>query len=289
VNTRNALPPSPSDPAAGAEPGSRLEVGIYQLADDATFKKNRTDGTGWEWSWADWRRDWMDGTINKFAYRCLPLTIANQTGWWVYNPVGFTAVWNGRPDRGSIQFLFDAAPKEWARWVDNQFGYGIITWNTPFLFRTKPAGSRLLVIGPANHFKPNVAPLTAMIESDWISMSFTMNYKITAPGAAVRFEAGEPLFQVIPIATNVCGDLEDSKVTYMRLADDPEVYKSYTEWSEGRRTFHEKKARGEVKPDEWQKDYFKGKDASGQDAAPQHMTKVRPPKIDFRSGSGEKG
>ena len=49
--------------------------------------------SGWEWGWADWERDWMDSTPNRFAYRCLPLTIANQTGWWIKNPVGFTATW----------------------------------------------------------------------------------------------------------------------------------------------------------------------------------------------------
>ena len=40
----------------------RLEVEIYQIADDSMMKKNRTDGTGWEWCWADWQRDWMNAT-----------------------------------------------------------------------------------------------------------------------------------------------------------------------------------------------------------------------------------
>ena len=74
---------------------SRLEVMIYQIVDDAMLKQNRTDGTGWEWGWADWQRDWMNATPHRFAYRCLPLTIVNQTGWWIRNPVGFTATWRG--------------------------------------------------------------------------------------------------------------------------------------------------------------------------------------------------
>ena len=51
---------------------------------------------------------------------------------------------------GAIDSTFDAASRFWKNWINNQFGEGIITWNTPFLFRTKPAGSRLLVCGPAN-------------------------------------------------------------------------------------------------------------------------------------------
>ncbi len=275
-------------PAAGGGSGEAerrppLEVGIYQLADDSTFKDKRDDGTGWEWGWADWRREWMDATPNKFAYRCLPLTIANQTGWIVRNPVGFWALWRGSRAAGAVEFQFDAAGHLWKDWVTCQFGDGIITWNTPFLFRTKPAGSRLLIMGPANHFKRNAHPLTAIIESDWISMSFTMNWKIMTPNEPVRFEYGEPLFQAIPIAGNVGADLENAKVTYQQLADDPEVHKSYTDWSDSRRKFHEQKAAGAVKADGWQKDYFRGVDAQGREQTQTHQTKLTPPKmIDLR-------
>ena len=173
------------------------------------LKQNRTDGTGWDWCWADWQRDWMDATPHRYAYRCLPLTIVNQTGWWIKNPVGFTATWRGQRSPGGIDFQFDTSAEVWASWINSQFGEGIITWNTPFLFRTKPEGSRLLICGPANYFKTNAHPLTALIESDWISMSFTMNWKIMMPNQPVRFELGEPLFQAIPLASNVCADLED--------------------------------------------------------------------------------
>lgn len=259
--------------------GTTLEVSIYQIADDALFLQNRVDGTGFDWSWADWRRQWMDATPHRFAYRCLPLTIANQTGWWVTNPVGFTAVWDGQREPDAIEIRFDAEPELWSKWINNQFGEGIITWNTPFLFRTRPQGSRLLVCGPANVFKHGIQPLTAIIESDWMSMSFTMNWKFTAANVPIRFNAGEPLFQAIPIGTNLCGDLERASVRYMKLADDPEVAKAYIEWSEGRREFHEQKARGEMQADGWQRDYFVGRDASGREAAPAHMTRVQAPKV----------
>src|SRR3954454_9594062 len=239
----------------------RLEVMIYQIVDDSMLKKNRSDGSGWEWGWADWQRDWMDATPNRFAYRCLPLTIVNQTGWWIKNPVGFTATWRGGNAPGTIDFRFDVAGDVWKDWINSQFGEGIVTWNTPFLFRTRPQGSRLLVCGPANYFKTNAHPLTALIESDWISMSFTMNWKLAIPNFPVRFEIGEPLFQAIPLVSNVCADLEQATVTYQRLIDDPEILRAYHEWDKGRRQFHEQKAKGEVKPDEWQRDYFQGRDA----------------------------
>jgi len=262
---------------------SQLEIMIYQIVDDTMLKQNRTDGTGWEWGWADLQRDWMDATPNRFAYRCLPLSIVNQTGWWIKNPVGFTATWRGDSLPGTIDFRFDEAADTWSGWINNQFGGGIITWNTPFLFRTRPEGSRLLVCGPVNRFKTYAQPLTALIESDWMSMSFTMNWKLVLPNLPVRFDVGEPLFQAIPLVSNVCSDLEAASVTYQRLTEDPEVYRAYQAWNEGRRSFHVQKAKGEVKPDDWQKDYFHGRDALGQAPATVHMTKVKPPPVRFLS------
>jgi uncharacterized protein DUF6065 len=258
-----------------------LEIDIYQLAGDDMFRSNRPDGNGWHWSWAPWQRDWMEETQNKFAYRCLPLTIANQTGWWVYNPVGFTAVWRGEAAPGSVHFLFDSRQDLWSQWINNQFGHGIITWNTPFLVRTRPHGSRLLISGPVNHFKDRVQPLTAVVESDWMVMSFTMNYKITAPNVTIRFDTGEPLFQLIPLSSNLCTDLEQSKVRYMKLTDDPEVAEAYQKWSDGRQRFHQQKKAGDVRPDSWQKDYFQGRDPQGREAPQGHVTRITPPQIDF--------
>ena len=92
-----------------------------------------------------------------------------------------------RPREVSI-FSSTPRPSLWQSWINSQFGEGIITWNTPFLFRTKPEGSRLLICGPVNYFKQNAHPLTALIESDWVSMSFTMNWKIMTPNEPVRFD-----------------------------------------------------------------------------------------------------
>jgi|GEM_PF-117024 len=260
----------------------QLEVDIYQLVDDATLRANRTDGTGWDWGWADWQRDWMDATPNRYAYRCLPLTIANQIGWWVKNPVGFSANWGGQSEPGTIDFRFDRAEEVWRPLINSQFGEGIITWNTPFLFRTRPKGSRLLVCGPANYFKANAHPLMALIETDWMSMSFTMNWKIMTPNQIVRFEAGEPLFQAIPLAINVGASLESAVVSYQKLDEDPEMSRAYREWSDSRRQFHEQKMTGDVRPDDWQKDYFQGRDMTGRKVAPEHMTKVKAPQVERR-------
>ena len=221
----------------------------------------------------------MDSTPSKYAYRCLPLTIMNQTGWWIYNPVGFTAMWTGEADPGKIILRFDNNPEVWSVWVNDQFGQGIVTWNTPFLFRTRPAGSRLLICGPANQFKHGIQPLMALIESDWMTMSFTMNWKFTAPGVEVRFEVGEPLFQAIPLAGNVGRDLEAAEVKYEKLWKSPEVANAYHEWNIARKEFHNAKTSGAVRVNDWQKDYFRGNGLVDQNVRAGHMIKIVPPTV----------
>ncbi|HEX7447103.1 MAG TPA: DUF6065 family protein [Pirellulales bacterium] len=257
---------------------SPLEIEMYQLADDSTLQENRSDGTGWNWGWATWKRPWMETSPSRFAYRCLPLTIANQLGLWVRNPATFTAIWSGRSEPGSVEFRFPTAGDVWSKWINDQFGMGIITWNTPILFRTRPAGSRLLVMGPANVFKHNAHPLTALIETDWLTASFTMNYKIEAPGVPVQFGMSEPLFQAIPLARDVCADLEGAVVRVGKLSDNPEIAELYHQWSAARNDFHRRKVTGEVPPDAWQKEYFQGRDALGR-SAESHTTRIQPPQI----------
>jgi hypothetical protein len=43
-------------------------------------------------------RSWMDATSKKYANRCLPLRIANQSGWFILNSHEIRAIWNGRAD-----------------------------------------------------------------------------------------------------------------------------------------------------------------------------------------------
>ena len=206
------------------------------------LKQNRTDGTGWEWGWADWQRDWMNDTPHRYAYRCLPLTIANQTGWWIKNPVGFTAIWRGENAPGSIDFRFDAASEVWRSWINSQFGEGIITWNTPFLFRTKPGGLSPLDLRAGQLFqgqRPSADRAHRERLDQHVVHDELENHE---PDQPVRFDQGEPLFQAIPLVSNICADLEEATVSYQKLTDNPELHRAYHEWDQGRRRFHDQKA-----------------------------------------------
>ena len=41
------------------------------------------------------RREWMDAFQDRHPYRCLPLTMANCSGWEILCPIGLTIEWDG--------------------------------------------------------------------------------------------------------------------------------------------------------------------------------------------------
>lgn len=44
-------------------------------------------------------RDWMDAFPDRQPYRCLPLSMANSTGWEILCPMDIKIQWNGGPGK----------------------------------------------------------------------------------------------------------------------------------------------------------------------------------------------
>ena len=261
---------APVEPTALA----RLELLLLQLSGDDLFYGNRQDGTGFSLYPAPAKRQWMESTANRYAYRCLPLTIANQFGFWLTNPVGFTARWNGEDGRAALTLSFDKDPATWSDLISSLFGYGIVTWNMPFLFRTKPLGSQLLITGPANRFKRSAQALQAVIETDWMTSSFTMNWQLLQPHCDIRFEAGEPIMQMLPMLRDQVVDLETSDIHVRTHRDEPEMFAAYERWSKSRMEAHARQAQDGG--NSWQKDYFRGRNLGEEGVVGrEHHTKVR--------------
>ena len=126
------------------------------------------------------------------------LVIANQSGWFVENRLPFRAIWDGGPGPGHLKILFHESWGDGGPPVVSWFGNGILTFHLPFVIRTEP-GYNLWVMGPPNSFKDGIHALSAMIETDWMPYTFTMNWKFTRPQVPVRFEQGEPFCFLFPV------------------------------------------------------------------------------------------
>lgn len=196
-------------------------------------------------------RDWMDATPGSYAYRCLPLTAANSHGWEMLCPASFEVTWTGGEGLDALQITSDVpmaaessdaymafllgnkpgprvsgdgddtvAP---ANFVESHFGSGILTFNPMVILRTAP-GYNLWVSGPVNDFKDGIAAMSALVETDWLPFTFSMNWKMTRPGATISFRKGEPFCSFFPVPRGV---IEECEPQLRTLNDDPELEKAY--------------------------------------------------------------
>ena len=141
-------------------------------------------------------RAWMDETPERFAYRCLPLTIANGMGWELLLPFAISAEWNGGAELSDIAVSAPAG-EDVHQFAASHFGSGILTFQTHYLFRTEPAIA-LWVRGSPNRPKDGIAPLDGIVETDWLTFTFTMNWMFTRPGR-VDFAKDEPYRFITPV------------------------------------------------------------------------------------------
>ncbi len=214
--------------------------------------------SGWEISPATYQRQWMDETPGRGAYRCLPLSMANQAGWFIRSPFAFTAVWSGEVAQSAVSLTFDDdAAGEAAKAIMSHFGNGIITFRLPFLFRTPP-GVGLLVRGAPNWPLINFAALEGLVETDWNPASFTMNWKILEPDKPARFEKEWPACFVQAFDLDLPERLGAERKP---LRDSPGNEADHLVWKSSRAAFLETL---EQRRGGWQKDYFQGTDAQGR-------------------------
>jgi hypothetical protein len=170
-------------------------------------------------------RAWMDETPGRFAYRCIPLTVANQAGWFVLNPHQIRAVWDGRADSNSLIVEYpDGLPAQLA--AVSHFGAGILTFRIPILFKT-PIGFDLLARGPANMPKPGAYPLEGIVEADSWYATFTMNWKLLSKDVPVTFEVGEPICMIVPQRRS---DLQCFVPRSVPIEAEPELLAKYKGW-----------------------------------------------------------
>jgi hypothetical protein len=217
-----------------------------------------------------WMSDMADLRIG-WPNRCLPMLIANQSGWELRNPCAFTATWIGQED--GVDVLIAPDKRETGQFLPaSHFGYGILTWHLPMMFRTPP-GYNLLVRGPANYPKDAVCPLEGIVETDWASASFSMSWKFTRKLMPVRFEVDEPICMIVPQRR---AELEEFVPELRRIESDEDLRRKYETFLRSRDQLGQIHAAANVAAGQrvqWQGDYTRGRHRDGEEGAPDHQTR----------------
>lgn len=208
----------------------------------------------------------MDDSDQRFANRCLPLLLANQSGWFLTSRHAIRAVWDGRKSKNAVstQVLAGGRPCP----ASSHFGGGVLTWQVPWLFQTSP-GWNLLVRAPANLPKDGIYALEGLVETDWAPMTFTVNWIFTRADLPVTFEIGEPICMIVPQRRD---DLEMFDPAIQHLSDNEDLAAEYAEWRSNRHKFLgmlSDREPGAVRQ-KWQRDYFLGQSSV---APPDHQMK----------------
>lgn len=211
------------------------------------------------------KRKWMEETPNKFAYRCLPLNIANQYGWEFCCPHSFDAVWYGGLDKSEIVIRTD----EYDPFVKSHFGSGILTFNVNIVVKTDE-NHNLMITGPINEGKSLLFPLSGIIESDWMPYTFTMNWKFTEENSAVRFEKGEPFCRIFPVPKNI----EEFEISIEDISENLSISEEMEKWALKRDYFNVEQNNGKDWSVKLPGLYYKGTYSDGTCPNTEHKTRL---------------
>jgi hypothetical protein len=220
------------------------------------------------------KRSWMFDPANRqrpssLSQRCLPLLIANQSGWFILNSHRFFAVWNGGDQPSDLKIVYQSGAPPYPAF--SHFGCGIITWRIPYLFRTPP-GYNLLARGPANWPKDGACPLEGVIETDWAESTFTMSWQLTRPKVPIIFGVDEPICMIVPQRR---GELESFRPEIRSISTDRDLQDGYEQFRDARKQFQEEASipGSRASKQVWQRHYFQGAAVSGSGAI-EHQTKL---------------
>jgi hypothetical protein len=155
---------------------------------------------------------------------CLPVTIANEYGWWMVNPTPFTVTWSGGDTPYEMRVEYEEEPE--SNYAVSHFGFGVLTILVPYVFSTPP-GWHTWLRGPSNFPKSGIHPLEGVVETDWHRATATMNWKMEKD-RTVRFDAGDPLCQIVPVRA----DVDEFEPRIASMPDD--MAEEYLAWKNNR-------------------------------------------------------
>jgi hypothetical protein len=215
----------------------------------------------------------MEHFMDRHPYRCLPLSMANTSGWEMLCPVGFTVTWNGGLLASDITIRPDHPFPGFEDFVKSHFSHGVLTFHPGYLFRTPPGWS-MWCMGSPNHIKDGIQPLSGLVETDWLPFPFTMNWLFTRPGS-IKFAKGEPFCFITLVEDK---ELPKFDVVQKSLDSDTDMRAQYDAWYRLRAQFNSRIHKGdpEAIKEAWQRLYFRGELPEETGEAPaEHVNKRR--------------
>jgi hypothetical protein len=141
------------------------------------------------------KRDWMDVTSEKHAYRCFPVTQSNVIGWNIFCTTDIEFIWDGINDQTPDHIkILQAPPGSYGG-----RGQSSISLQTGLVFRTDENVS-MFTINPVNYFNNEFETMSSLITTSFYDNPFPLSIKAKLANKNIFIESGAPLATIIPIS-----------------------------------------------------------------------------------------
>lgn len=141
------------------------------------------------------KRDWMDNTFEKHAYRCLPVSSANNIGLGISFPEDISFVWDGITDTSPNHIKILKGEKYCSLGRAN----ATLSFNTELYIRTENNISMLHMPVP-NLFVDGIEAYTTIISTSFFNSPFPSAIRITSPNKIITIKANQPIACIMPIS-----------------------------------------------------------------------------------------
>ncbi len=172
----------------------------------------KTNNSIFEISQMSVKRDWMDETSERHAYRCFPVTQANVVGWSLSCTKDIIFTWDGINDQTPDHFVITSPMGAYAG-----RGQSSVSFSTGLIFRTTNDIS-LLTINPVNYFNGDFETMSNLISTSFYDSPLPLAIKAKKANVETRIVAGTPIATIIPISLT---ELNHSSIS-IREYSDPE-------------------------------------------------------------------
>lgn len=207
------------------------------------------------------KRDWMDNTYNKHAYRCLPLSSANVNGWEIILEKEVRVIWDGyncipkilnKDSNGTTLYNND-------RIIATCNKVGMVDFGLSWIFKTDP-GYETWLMGSPNYFIEGASPLSAILPSSWWPDEAQFNWRIDKEGQEVVFPEGMP-FAFFFVYKN---ELEDVSISVENYWDNQKLMEERIAYGEA------KNQKTQEQPWTWMNGIRTGLNEKGERIGPRH-------------------
>lgn len=170
----------------------------------------KIDGSIFEISQMSVKRDWMDETSERHAYRCFPITQANVVGWSLSCVEDIVFTWDGVNDQTPDHIKITSPSGAYAG-----RGQSSISLNTGLIFRTTNEVS-IWTMNPVNYFNDDFETMSNMISTSFYDNPLPLAIRAKKSNIETRIIAGTPIATIIPISLTA---LNDSSINIVKYSD----------------------------------------------------------------------